>query len=154
LRLGSDVSYFLADGSALATGRGEILHHFRLAVPYTILLCNPGIHIATPWAYGQVRPREDRAVDLRSIVVRGMSDPSILRSELINDFEEPVFSAYPVIGALKEEMLRRGSVFASMSGSGSSVFGFFAGTTGAEEAAEAFRAQGYRTFVSPAFFGS
>jgi 4-diphosphocytidyl-2-C-methyl-D-erythritol kinase len=154
VRLGSDVPYFLGDGSAMATGRGEILDYFRLVVPYAILLCSPGIHVATSWAYAQIRPRGRRAPDLRSILKRGMSDPSVLRSELINDFEDPVIIAHPVIGHLKQDMLRQGAVFASMSGSGSCVFGFFDGVVAAEEASEVFRAQGFRTFLTPAFFGS
>ncbi|MCC6398975.1 MAG: 4-(cytidine 5'-diphospho)-2-C-methyl-D-erythritol kinase, partial [Bacteroidetes bacterium] len=54
LKLGSDVSFFLSPGSAVARGRGEILEYFPLDIPYTILLCNPNVHVSTAWAYAQI----------------------------------------------------------------------------------------------------
>ena len=44
---------------------------------------------------------------------------------MVNDFEESVFPQFPAIGEIKEEMYRQGAVYASMSGSGSSVYGLF-----------------------------
>ena len=47
------------------------------------------------------------------------------RNSLVNQFEESVFARYPLIREAKEEMYRQGAAYASMSGSGASVFGIF-----------------------------
>jgi 4-diphosphocytidyl-2-C-methyl-D-erythritol kinase len=154
LKLGSDVPYFLGPGSASASGRGEILHYFSLDLPYTILLCNPNIHVATGWAYGQIHPREGReGADLRTVLMQGMQDPRLLNQMLVNDFEPPVFRAFPEVGKLKDEMLAAGAVYAAMSGSGSTVYGLFETAKEAEGVATRLHASGYRTFITaPHFF--
>jgi 4-diphosphocytidyl-2-C-methyl-D-erythritol kinase len=152
LELGSDVPFFLGAGSALAHGRGETLELLPLDVPYAILLCHPNIHVATAWAYAQIRPRANPHPDLRSMVLQGMKDPRILREGLINEFENPVFNAFPEIRRVKETLLREGAVFASMSGSGSTVYGLFPDLAGAESAKGAFAGTGYRTFLTPPHF--
>ncbi len=153
LSIGSDVPYFLAPGSALGRGRGEILRYFPLEIPYTILLCNPNIHVSTAWAYTQIRPRGgDQLPDLVSILRRGMDDPRVLREELVNDFEEPVIAAFPAIGEVRQSMMDHGAAVARMSGSGSSVFGLFAHAGDAARSADSLREQGYRVFLTPPRF--
>ncbi len=149
LRLGSDVPYFLGDASALAYGRGEILEYFSLDIPFTILLCCPELRVSTSWAYRHVTPRPaDGRPDLKSILLRGMDDPQILREEVTNDFESAVFDAYPTVSLIKRSMLEQEAVFASMSGSGSAVYGLFRQTSSAQHAAETFRAQGHHVSLS------
>ena len=153
LKLGSDVPYFLGTGSASAKGRGEVLEYFSLDLPYTVLLCNPNIHVATGWAYGQIHhagPREQ--MDLKEVVLQGMSDPAFLKDHLVNDFEPAVFRAYPQIWKLKEDMIAAGAAYAAMSGSGSSVYGLFTDGKKAEELESRFRAKGYRTFITAPHF--
>lgn len=153
LKLGSDVPYFLSPGSAVAAGRGELLTYFDLDVPYSILLCNPGIHVATGWAYGQITPGTGgKPADLVAVVREGMRDPAVLREQLRNDFEPVVFKAHPEVRAVKEQMLAAGAVFAMMSGSGSTVYGFFRDEPAAHRCAAPFAAAGYRTFVTPPHF--
>ncbi len=153
LQLGSDVPFFLEHGSAVGRGRGEVLERFELDVPFTILLCNPNIHVATSWAYRQVKPRgENGTVDLRTVVLRGMSEPQRLVTELKNDFEPAVFGEYPDVRNVKDEMMTGGAVFASMSGSGSSVYGFFARREQAQSMSACFDAKGYRTFLTEPHF--
>jgi 4-diphosphocytidyl-2-C-methyl-D-erythritol kinase len=152
LGLGSDVPYFLGRGSALARGRGELLEYFDLQIPYTILLCNPGIHVATGWAYSQLRPRPAPTGDLRTALMEGLKEPEKLTAFLRNDFEAPVFAAYPAIADLKATILSRGAVYASMSGSGSSVFGFFRSPEAATGLAADLRGQGQTvSLTSPGF---
>ena len=153
LMLGSDGPYFLSPGSAVAGGRGEVLDYFHLDVPYSILLCNPEIHVATGWAYGQITPNsEAKPADLAAVVREGMRDPALLREQLRNDFEPVVFKAYPEVRQIKEQMLRAGAVFSMMSGSGSTVYGFFPDEPAAHRCAAPFAAAGYRTFVTPPHF--
>jgi 4-diphosphocytidyl-2-C-methyl-D-erythritol kinase len=152
LGLGSDVPYFLGSGSALARGRGELLEYFDLRIPYTILLCNPGIHVATGWAYARVNPKPAPDKDLRAIILDGLREPAGLSRDLRNDFEPAVFAAHPEIAELKTTMLERGAVFASMSGSGSSVFGFFSSAGTAAALAEEYRRRGMTaSLTSPSF---
>jgi 4-diphosphocytidyl-2-C-methyl-D-erythritol kinase len=155
LRLGSDVPFFLGDDSALGTGRGEVLEYFRLDLPFALLLCTPPVQVSTRWAYSRIPPhppaRPDQE-DLRSVLIRGMSDPPFLREHLVNDFEAPVFREYPVIRSIKESMIRDGAFFASMSGSGSSVYGFFHDTGAAALAAASLNSPGFRTFITPPHF--
>lgn len=152
LRLGSDVPYFLGDDSAVGTGRGEILEYFRLDVPFAILLCTPPVRVSTAWAYAHIVPRPGPVEDLRSILLRGMADPSILRSHLANDFEYPVFQEYPVIQSIRDLMIENGALFASMSGSGSTVYALFPDAGGAAAAARPLDSLNFRTFITPPHF--
>jgi 4-diphosphocytidyl-2-C-methyl-D-erythritol kinase len=152
-RLGADVAFFLGTGSALGRGRGDTLEFFSLDIPYWILLCNPGIHISTLWAYRKVKlVKRPHVRDLREVLDEGLRTPRILAEELVNDFEPAVFPAYPVLRDIKEEMLRGGAVYASMSGSGSSLYGFYQDEAHARAAAEAFTARGYMTCITAPHF--
>lgn len=126
LRLGSDVPFFLDPRPSAATSRGELLRPLDLRVPFAVLLVNPGIHIATPWAYRQVgRVGEREASDLRGILAEGIANPAVLRERLVNDFEPAAFAAHPVLPAIKERIYEMGAIFALMSGSGSTMYGLF-----------------------------
>lgn len=134
-RLGSDVPFFLRGGIALGRSRGELLEPVELLPPFHLLLLFPGIHVSTPWAYRAVARIDERpATDLVSTLRRGIDDPEILRRELVNDFEAPVFHEHPVLVSLKERLYARGALYAAMSGSGSTIFGLFADHAGAEHA--------------------
>jgi 4-diphosphocytidyl-2-C-methyl-D-erythritol kinase len=152
LRLGSDVTFFLGEDTAVGTGRGEILEYFRLDVPFALLLCTPPLQVSTRWAYSHITPRSGEGEDLRSILIRGMSDPTLLRKHIVNDFESPVFREHPVIRSIKESMVRDGALFSLMSGSGSSVYGFFYDTEAAGLAAAPLESLGFRTFITPPHF--
>lgn len=124
--LGSDVPFFLQEGSAAARGRGEVLEYFPWDCPWWIVLVNPGIHVSTAWAYGALRLEERPAdPDLRSLLERAPQDAEARAALLHNDFEAPVMEAHPGIREVKEAMLQAGAAGALMSGSGSSVFGLF-----------------------------
>lgn len=145
--IGSDVPFFLQDSSAYAEGRGEILTPFELPLPYWILLVNPGIHVSTPWAYGEF----SKKLAGGCVIPRGtlfsaathMMAP--LPEALHNDFEDVVLPVFPAIRALKGDLLASGAAFALMSGSGSSVFGLF---TQEHEARQAHRQFSERFFTS------
>jgi len=151
--LGSDVPYFLEKGSAVGRGRGEVLEYFPLDIPYWILLCNPRLPIATAWAYARITPaKRDTAPGLKEILLEGLHDPKGLHGALVNDFEPVVFATYPLVREVKEEMERRGALFASMSGSGSSVYGFFEREDDALATARAFDERGLFTHLTPPHF--
>jgi len=120
--LGSDCPFFIFNEACHATGRGEILEPTSIDLSnYTIALIHPGIHIATSWAFQQLSP----CVKEKSILNIIKQPIETWKAELINDFEAPVFKAHPTLEAFKNNLYEQGAVYASMSGSGSSLFGIF-----------------------------
>jgi 4-diphosphocytidyl-2-C-methyl-D-erythritol kinase len=88
---------------------------------YHIVLLNPGINVSTKEAYANCIP--DLPVNLlKNIISYPVAE---WRNILTNDFEKTVFSKYPFIGDLKSALYESGSLFSSMSGSGSTVYGIF-----------------------------
>ncbi|MEP7220073.1 MAG: 4-(cytidine 5'-diphospho)-2-C-methyl-D-erythritol kinase [Bacteroidota bacterium] len=137
--LGSDVPFFLGAPLAVAGSRGEELRGLEMNLPHAILLVNPGIHVATPWAYGAINRTSERpASDLTKILQRVFDDPALLAGKLVNDFEPAVFAEHPGLRMLKERLYGSGAFFALMSGTGSTMFGLFHRTEDALRAATSF----------------
>jgi 4-diphosphocytidyl-2-C-methyl-D-erythritol kinase len=133
--LGSDVPFFLRGGTALGTSRGEVLDYFKLRMPYWILTATPDIHISTAWAYSNVRLKPaNGAPALRKLVEQTIDSPEQLRAGIYNDFQGAVFQHYPRVAQLAESLTKAGAVFSQLSGSGSSVFGFFQSQPEAQQA--------------------
>lgn len=126
LSLGSDVPYFLGNGSAYATGRGEQLGYFDLDIPYWIVTAYPGIHISTAWAYQNLKITvNDSSRSLKSIIQQYIQTPALLKNVVRNDFEPLVLEAHPSIARLKEDFYTEGAEFSQLSGSGSAVYALF-----------------------------
>lgn len=119
--LGSDCPFFIENTPKIATGRGEILEEISIDLKGTYLvLINPGIHIGTKEAYAGVTPTLPETP-----LIEILKDRSKWKDQLKNDFESSVFDSHKEIKAIKERLYESGSFYASMSGSGSSVFGLF-----------------------------
>lgn len=153
LRLGSDVPFFLRDGSATARGRGELLDHFPFACPWWIVLLDPGIHVSTAWAYANLRLAADPDdPDLRALLRRAADgDTAALRRLLHNDFEEAVMATHPEIRRARDAMRDAGAVGTLMSGSGASVFGLFDSETTAHACTAAVHPARILSVTAPAF---
>lgn len=124
--IGSDVPFFIKGGTAYATGRGEIIEPIDVKVPYKIVIVYPGVKISTAWAYENLKLKDHEGKEsLKKIFVENVKNPAALRELIGNDFEELVFSHYPVVEDVKRKLYKLGSVFSLMSGSGSAIFGFF-----------------------------
>lgn len=122
LTLGSDCPFFIKNKPSVATGRGEQLQLIPLNLDnYTLILVNPKIHIYTSWAFSQIIPTEPK-IDLYNIIQQPIENWKIL---LHNDFEKSVFEKLPAIKKIKEELYNKGALYASLSGSGSTVYGIF-----------------------------
>lgn len=122
LQLGSDCPFFIKNKACYATQRGEKLTPIQLDLSrYKIVLVNPGIHINTGWAFSQIHPSENRT-SLLEIIQQPVEN---WKEELTNDFEDVVFRHHPLIKEIKQELYGKGAVYASMSGTGSTVFGLF-----------------------------
>ena len=122
LQLGSDCPFFITGKPCFATGRGEILASLSIDLSYyTFVLVNPGIHVNTAHAFSQITP----ALPGKSIKAIIQQPVTTWKDELKNDFEEVVAKQHPEISQIKEELYAKGAVYASMSGSGSTVYGIF-----------------------------
>lgn len=138
LQLGSDCPFFILNKPCYATGRGEVLEPIALDLSaYCFAIVNPGIHVNTGWAFANLsgrsadsnkqsdsfqRPDSEQRPNLKQIIQQPIST---WKHQLINDFEEPVCKAHPEIAAIKQQLYDAGAVYASMTGSGSTVFGIF-----------------------------
>jgi 4-diphosphocytidyl-2-C-methyl-D-erythritol kinase len=121
-RLGSDCAFFIRNSPVFATGRGDEFSEIGLRLDHCyILIVHPGIHSQTKEAYAGLSPRQP-ALDLREVL---RQDMSLWKDSLVNDFEETILARYPAIRALKDYLYEQGALYASMSGSGSAVFGLF-----------------------------
>jgi len=120
--LGSDGPFFILNQPAFASGRGEQLEPIELDLSnYHIVLVNPGIHVNTGLAFSQLIPGLPQK-SIRDIIKQPVSS---WKDELVNDFERPVMQQYPAIQKIKDELYKKGALYASMSGSGSTVYGIF-----------------------------
>lgn len=120
--LGSDCAFFIKGVPALATGIGDQLAKIDIAPPGKYLVVvTPPVKVDTGLAYKLLSPRKPD-IDLKE----ALNSHRDQWSELItNDFEGPIFEKYPAIKQIKQILLEAGATYACMSGSGSSVFGFF-----------------------------
>lgn len=126
--LGADVPYFLEmEGLAFASGIGDLLEDLDMTLPYSIVTVFPDEHISTVWAYRNFYARFDRKIpDLRqSVQDLCRSGNKAVFPVFENDFEPAVFDHFPAVRKVKEALLEAGSIFTSLSGSGSAVYGLF-----------------------------
>ena len=121
-RLGMDCPFFLQEQPAIGSNKGEILtpHTLELKGKYLVLV-KPDIHVSTADAYSGVKPLQ-HPYDIANLISRPLKD---WKSILVNDFESSVFSRFPRIGEIKDQLYSAGALYASMSGSGSAVFAIF-----------------------------
>ncbi len=126
--LGSDIPFFLLDEtSAVANGRGEILNAFNMQLPYYLLLVMPDIHISTAKAY-QLLNRDSTkkyGTDFSSVKNIIIDEPQKMKDIFKNDFEAVVFDEYPELAEIKKQLYDVEAFFASMSGTGSAIYGMF-----------------------------
>ncbi len=130
LQLGSDCPFFIINKPCLGSGRGELLQPISLNLKgYQLVVVNPGIHVNTGWAFSQLNldanTVNDNALTIESLSNIILGDMVNWKDELKNDFEQPVFEKFPAIEVIKNTLYEKGAVYASMSGSGSTVFGIF-----------------------------
>ncbi len=130
--LGADVPFFINGHTAYATGIGEKLQELYFPKQWFALLIIPKINMSTSWAYNSL-----------NISLTGKIKNTILSSYLKNgfkwrffenDFEKIIIPAYPQIGLIKDRIKKNNSVFTSLSGSGSTVYGIFENLSSAKKA--------------------
>ena len=121
--IGSDTAFFVRNTPQLCTGRGEVMTPIELPLQGRYLaIAKPQEGVSTKEAYVGVKPAVP-AVRLADALMRPIEE---WREVVKNDFESHIFEAHPSIAELKVAMYEAGALYASMSGSGSAVFGLFA----------------------------
>ena len=131
--VGADVPFFIRGKTQLGEGIGDKLTQLPKAIIGTYLLVIPKISIRTEWAYSVIKNRlnnQNKNAKFSSFINEDYSSLQIFE----NDFEQIVIPAYPEIGAIKSKLLNLGARFASLSGSGSTVYGVYDDEASAKEA--------------------
>ncbi|MDR0891276.1 MAG: 4-(cytidine 5'-diphospho)-2-C-methyl-D-erythritol kinase [Mediterranea sp.] len=126
-KLGADCAFFVRNVPVYAEGIGNLFSPIPLSLKdYGVIVVKPNVFVSTKEAFAHIRPhRPEQSV--KEVTARPVEEWEGL---LVNDFEESVFPQHVQIREIKEELYRQGAVYASMTGSGSSVFGLFTpGTT-------------------------
>lgn len=120
--IGADCAFFIQNSACIATGIGNVLQQYSLSLSGKfLLLVKPDIHISTPEAYSGIKPKLPK-----QSLAQSLSQPiDTWKENVINDFEHSVFPNHPAIKAIKDKMYEEGAVYASMTGSGATVFGIF-----------------------------
>lgn len=124
-QLGSDCAFFIENKPAYLLGKGEELAPFELNLGgYYIVLLYANVHSSTALAYKNVIRREvlQPEQSLRKVLQQPIEK---WKQTVKNDFEQSVFTEFPVLKVIKEQLYTNGAVYASMSGSGSAIFGLF-----------------------------
>lgn len=121
-KIGADCPFFINNKPTFASGIGDQFQHVSLDLSeYKIIIAKPNTSVSTPDAYRHVIPAKPE-FNLRDIEQLPIEQWKI---SIKNDFETSVFQQYPEIEVLKNSLYAGGAIYASMSGSGSAVFGIF-----------------------------
>lgn len=122
LELGADCPFFIENTPKYVTGIGEQMTAIDLDLSdYEIKFIFPELHISTSEAYGGVIPKKDET-NLLDLIIKPIAN---WKEELRNDFEVSAFKKHPELSKMKANLYADGAIFASMTGSGSVLYGVF-----------------------------
>ena len=147
--IGADVPFFIRGSIQLGEGIGDRLTPLKINIKGKYLIIIPEVIINTFWAYSQFKKNLDSS--LSSINFAGLSIGKTISLDMLklfeNDFESIVVPTYPEIGEIKEKLHALGARYASLSGSGSTVFGIFNDDVSLNNAFSYFSPK-YKTFIT------
>ena len=122
LQLGADCPFFIDNTPKYVQGIGDKMIAIDLDLSdYEIRLINPEIHISTKDAYSRVVPKTPE-LTIEEVIKLPIKE---WKNKLKNDFEKSIFEKHPQLKELKENLYKEGAIYASMSGSGSVLYGVF-----------------------------
>jgi 4-diphosphocytidyl-2-C-methyl-D-erythritol kinase len=122
LQLGSDCPFFIYNEPCYASGRGELLQPLPIDLSgYSLQIICPEVHISTAAAFSHIKPKP------ASFKLKNISELPVeeWKNNIYNDFELPIFKMQPVLETIKEQLYAQDAVYASMSGSGATLYGIF-----------------------------
>jgi len=123
LEIGSDCPFFIHNAPSFVEGRGEIIHPSLLDLKgFYIKIIKPDIHISTAEAFANLKLESIKApLSSESTIEYLLTNQQLIK----NDFESSVFAIHPKIQDLKDLLIEEGAVYASLTGTGSAVYGIF-----------------------------
>ena len=122
LSIGSDCPFFIENQTAIVKGKGEKIQSANINLSgYFLTIKHPNIPISTKDAYANIE------CQTHNISIRQIMNTPIQKwkDTLFNDFEKSIFKKYPTLQKLKNQLYEQGAIYASMSGSGSAIYGLF-----------------------------
>ncbi|MEE9117219.1 MAG: 4-(cytidine 5'-diphospho)-2-C-methyl-D-erythritol kinase [Calditrichia bacterium] len=146
VKIGADVPFFISGGTQIGDGIGNVLTPINNSVNGFYLLVIPDIFISTVWAYKALKKHLKEDTD-RPNFAHFLEGNNLSKAIFDNDFERIVIPTYPKIGEIKKGLLEAGASYASLSGSGSTVFGIYDDEAGAKQAESHFQKQ-YHTLLT------
>ncbi|WP_303871962.1 4-(cytidine 5'-diphospho)-2-C-methyl-D-erythritol kinase [Acetobacterium wieringae] len=148
--IGADVPYCLVGGTALVEGIGERITPLKDLRKMTVLVVKPDIDIATPWAFKKLDESIIKDHPDISAIIKLLRDDAYdrLNMNLGNVFEAVAFAKYPEIETVKNQMMERGALAAIMTGSGSTVIGYYQNQELAEKSWRFFKENYTMCFLS------
>jgi len=121
-KLGSDCPFFIKNKPVHVSGTGNIFEPTRLSLKEKyIVLVYPNLHISTAEAYRGMVPKIP-TVQNKEVLSQNIT---AWQDQLINDFEHSLFPNYPILSNIKSKIIDSGALYASMTGSGSTIYGIF-----------------------------
>ena len=121
-QLGSDCPFFIRNKPAFVTGRGEAIRPCKLNLNgIFLILVIPELHFSTKKLFSKVIPKT-REISLREFVRQPINQWQNL---IVNDFEKQAFRDFPLLAEIKTTLLNKGALYASMTGTGSALYGLF-----------------------------
>lgn len=123
LKLGSDCPFFIDNKPKYVTGRGELFEKVNVQLNnFGLVIILPNFGISTKEAYAGIRPKETNK-SLKMIIEN--TPVKYWKENIKNDFEKHLFIKYPILQEIKDYLYVKGACYASMSGSGSTMYGIF-----------------------------
>ncbi|MBN1290665.1 MAG: 4-(cytidine 5'-diphospho)-2-C-methyl-D-erythritol kinase [Candidatus Latescibacteria bacterium] len=126
--LGSDIPFQIKGGTAVVSGRGEMIREVKWPFDFTYVIVYPDFEVSTAWAYRNLTDYGENIEQYRAMtqkLINGTITSDEFLASLINDFEPTVFREYPVLARIKQQLLDAGANASLLTGSGSSLIGIF-----------------------------
>jgi len=144
-KLGADCSFFVDNEATLARGIGDDFEKIDLDLSgKQIIVVFPKTAINTAWAYSQLKLKDEKRPTIKDIISAPIED---WKDQLVNDFEKEVVKVIPAVKEIKNSFYSDGALYASMSGSGSSVYGIFSDKVDVEKLSENYKKDKYKVFA-------
>ena len=122
-QLGSDCPFFIQNQPKFVTGTGNVLQEIDINLSKKhLVIIKPNIHSSTTGAYNGIHPQRP-SVNIKDIIEK--QSITTWKATVLNDFEQSIFNEHPSIAKIKDLLYEKGSIYASMTGSGAAVYGLF-----------------------------
>jgi 4-diphosphocytidyl-2-C-methyl-D-erythritol kinase len=153
--LGTDVPFFLGDGPALGSGRGEALEALPRHRSLPLVLVNPGLALPTREVYGRLEPGDfTGGAAVRALMAGLKAGPATIAGRLVNGLEPAAARLWPGLAEVKAALLGAGALGAVMSGSGPTVIGVAPSSAAARRIQAGLARRPWRTWATRTVAGA